>query len=156
MAGCATFPDADTTAKLAEQMVREAHTVTGPDLNRRTVQDTSQRTCSTVGGAKPTQEQAAAIVKTARESMRYPASGKFVGDWKTGARLVAERTSFATSGVMPATSNSVASDAVAIPSDASPASTSDRICRLDILPLSDQASTRSRGVHVVWMFTGLC
>ena len=90
MAGCATFPDADTTAQLAEQMVREAHTVTGPDLNRRTVQDASQRTCSAVGGAKLTQDQAATIVKTARDSMQYPASGKLVGDWKTGARLVAD------------------------------------------------------------------
>lgn len=90
MAGCATFPDADTTAQLAEQMVREAHPVTGADLNRRTVQDASQRACSAVGGAKLTQEQAATIVKTARDSMQYPASGKLAGDWKTGARLVAD------------------------------------------------------------------
>jgi len=88
--GCATFPDADTAAKLAEQMVLEAHPVTGPDLNRRTAQDASQRLCSTPGGPKLSQEQAASIVKAARDSIRYPASGKLSGDWKIGARLVAD------------------------------------------------------------------
>jgi sulfur-oxidizing protein SoxX len=88
--GCTSFPDADSTAKLAEQMVRDAHTITGPDLNRRTAQDTSQQMCSTVGGAQLTQEQSASIVKTARDSMQYPTSGKLMGDWKIGARLVAD------------------------------------------------------------------
>ncbi|MEQ1774779.1 MAG: sulfur oxidation c-type cytochrome SoxX [Burkholderiales bacterium] len=88
--GCATFPDADTTAKFAEQMVREAHTITGPDLNRRTVQDASQQMCSAVGGPKLSREQAAAIVKAARDSIQYPASGKLTGDWKVGAQLIAD------------------------------------------------------------------
>lgn len=88
--GCATFPDANSTAKVAEQMVSEAHTITGPELNRRTIQDASQRTCSAVGGPKLSQEQSAAIVKIARESIQYPASGKLVGDWKIGAGLVAD------------------------------------------------------------------
>ena len=88
--GCATFPDADSTAKRAEQMVVEAHALGGPELSRRTVQDASQRTCSAVGGAKLTQEQSAAIVKTARDSMQYPVSVKLTGDWKIGERLVAD------------------------------------------------------------------
>ena len=88
--GCATFPDADSTAQRSEQMVREAYTVTGPELNRRAVQDASQRTCSAVGGPKLTQEQSTAIVKAARDTMQYPASGKLVGDWKTGEQLVAD------------------------------------------------------------------
>jgi sulfur-oxidizing protein SoxX len=70
--------------------VREAHTVTGPELNRRSLQDASQQACSTVGGAKLTQEQAAAIVKIARATLQYPASGKLAGDWKIGAALVAD------------------------------------------------------------------
>lgn len=90
MVGCATFPDADTTAGLAEKMVSEAHPVTGPDLNRRTVQDASQRTCSAIGGAKLSQDQTATIVKAARDSIQYPSSGKLAGDWKIGARLIAD------------------------------------------------------------------
>ena len=88
--GCASFPDAQSTADRAEQMVREAHTITGPDLNRRALQDASQQTCSAVGGVKLTQEQAAAIVKAARDNIQYPASGKLAGDWKIGARLIAD------------------------------------------------------------------
>ena len=88
--GCATFPDADSTEKLAEQMVSEAHTITGPDLNRRTVQDVSQRACSAVGGTRLSQDQSATIVKTARDSIQYPASGKLAGDWKIGAQLIAD------------------------------------------------------------------
>lgn len=88
--GCATYPDAQSTATRAEQMVREAHPITGPDLNRRTTQDASQQACSGVGGAKLTQEQAATIVKVARDSMQYPASGKLAGDWKTGEQLVSD------------------------------------------------------------------
>ena len=88
--GCATFPDAAITAQHAEQMVRDAHTITGPDLNRRAAQDASQQTCSAVGGAKLTQAQSAAIVKAARDSMQYPASGQLTGDWKIGERLVTD------------------------------------------------------------------
>lgn len=88
--GCATYPDAASTAQRAEQMVLEAHTVAGPDLNRRTQQDATQKACSAVNGAKLTQEQAATIVKTARDTLRYPASGKLAGDWKIGAALVAD------------------------------------------------------------------
>ena len=88
--GCATFPDADSTAKLAEQMVAEAYSSTAPDLKQRTVQDASQHTCSAIGGPKLSQEQSAAIVKSARAGMQYPASGKLAGDWKIGAQLVAD------------------------------------------------------------------
>ena len=92
--GCATFPDATSTAERAEQMVTEAHPLGGPDLKRRTQQDASQQACSTVGGAaggaKLKQEQAAAMMQAARDSIQYPASGKLTGDWKIGEQLVAD------------------------------------------------------------------
>ncbi len=90
VAGCATFPDAESTAQRAEQMVTEAHTLGAPALLGRTTQDESQRACSSPGGAKLTQEHSASIVKTARDSIKYPASVKLTGDWKTGAQLVAD------------------------------------------------------------------
>ena len=89
-AGCATFPDADATRQAAEKMVAAAYPATGPDLNRRAVQDESQKMCSGIGGAKLTPEQSAEIVKLARASFKYPASGKVTGDWKVGAGLVAD------------------------------------------------------------------
>ena len=88
--GCATFPDAASTAQRAEHMVREAHPLAGPELTRRTAQDESQRACSAVGGPKLTQEQSAAIATAARDHMQYPASGKLSGDWTIGEQLVAD------------------------------------------------------------------
>lgn len=89
-AGCATYPDPQVTARQAERMVQEAHPATGPELNRRTQQDASQQTCSAARGTPLAQEQAAAIVKAARDTVRYPASGKLAGDWKIGASLVTD------------------------------------------------------------------
>lgn len=91
LAGCATFPDAAQTAGQAEQMVRQVYPLdAGRDLNRRTVQDASQKTCSQVGGAQLTADQAGTVTKAARDSLQYPASGKLSGDWKIGATLVGD------------------------------------------------------------------
>ena len=86
-AGCATFPDLATTRQIAERMVSEDFTAPAPDLLKRLAQDRSQQICSKIGGALLTQEEASEVVKLARESITYPASGKLVGDWKAGDRL---------------------------------------------------------------------
>lgn len=86
-AGCATYPDQATTRQVAEKMVSEDFTAPTPDLLKRLAQDRSQQICSKIGGAKLTQEEAAEVVKLARASIQYPASGKLVGDWKIGNRL---------------------------------------------------------------------
>jgi sulfur-oxidizing protein SoxX len=87
VAGCASFPDQATTLQLAEEMVNGSFTAPAPALLKRLTQDRSQRICSKIGEAKLTQEEAAEIVKLARESIRYPASGKLVGDWRRGEKL---------------------------------------------------------------------
>jgi sulfur-oxidizing protein SoxX len=86
-AGCATFPDSATTRGIAEKMVSEDFTAPAPSLLKRLEQDRSQRICSTIAGALLTQEEAAEVVKLARASIQYPASGKLVGDWKIGNKL---------------------------------------------------------------------
>ena len=86
VAGCASYPDEATTRQLAEKMVFEAFAAT-PAHMKRLEQDRSQQICSKVGDAKLSQTEAAEVVKLARESIKYPASGKLVGDWKTGERL---------------------------------------------------------------------
>jgi len=86
-AGCATFPDPAITRQNAEKMVSEDFTAPAPDLLKRLVQDRSQQICSKIGGAKLTQEEGAEVVKLARASIQYPASGKLVGDWKVGNTL---------------------------------------------------------------------
>lgn len=86
-AGCATYPDQATTRQIAEKMVSEGFTAPAPALLKRLVQDRSQQICSKIGDARLTQEEAAEVVKLARDSIRYPASGKLVGDWKVGDKL---------------------------------------------------------------------
>ena len=85
-AGCATFPDEATTRQIGEKMVNEGFT-TSPVFAKRLVQDRSQQICSKIAGAQLTQQEAAEVVKLARASIQYPASGKLVGDWKVGDRL---------------------------------------------------------------------
>jgi sulfur-oxidizing protein SoxX len=86
-AGCATFPDPAETRGRAEKMVSDSFSAPSPQLLRRLEQDRSQSICSKVADARPTQEEAAEVVRLARESMKYPASGKLAGNWKVGAQL---------------------------------------------------------------------
>jgi sulfur-oxidizing protein SoxX len=86
VAGCATYPDQATTRQMAEKMVFEAFSASPAHL-KRLEQDRSQQICSNVGDAKLSQDEAAEVVKLARESIKYPASGQIVGDWKTGDML---------------------------------------------------------------------
>jgi sulfur-oxidizing protein SoxX len=86
-AGCASFPDSGATRELAESMVSTSFSAPAPALLKRLEQDRSQRICSTIGDARLSQEEAAEVVRLARESIRYPASGKLVGDWRRGEKL---------------------------------------------------------------------
>jgi L-cysteine S-thiosulfotransferase len=86
-AGCATYPDAASTRAAAEKMVDESFSAPSPQLLKRLAQDRSQQICSKLADAKLSQDEAAEIVKLARASIRYPASGKLAGDWKVGAKL---------------------------------------------------------------------
>ena len=67
-------------------MVFEAFSASPAHL-KRLEQDRSQQICSKVGDAKLSPEEAAEVVKLARDSIKYPASGQIVGDWKTGDML---------------------------------------------------------------------
>lgn len=86
IAGCATYPDPAATRAMGEEMVKESFKAS-PDHAKRLVQDRSQQICSRINDAKLTEAQAAEVVKLARESIKYPASGKLVGDWKRGDKL---------------------------------------------------------------------
>ena len=85
--GCMSFPDAQATRGLGEKMVAESYPGIPEALRQRVVQDKAQAICSKIGPGKLTQEEAADVVRLSRESMKYPAAGPLVGDWKAGARL---------------------------------------------------------------------
>ena len=84
--GCATYPDQTATRQIAEKMVSEGFTAS-PEHAKRLVQDKSQQICSKIGGAELTQAEADEVLRLARASIKYPASGKLVGDWKAGDKL---------------------------------------------------------------------
>ena len=86
-AGCASYPDEATTRQSAEKMVSEDFSAPTPALLKRLVQDKSQQICSKIGDAKLTQAEAAEVAKLAHASIKYPASGKLAGDWKSGEKL---------------------------------------------------------------------
>ena len=90
--GCASFsfPDAETTSSIGEQMVSEAYPGMPEALTRRAAQDPAQRICSKVGDAKLTPEEAAQVVQASSAAFKYPASNKLAGDWKVGAKLSAD------------------------------------------------------------------
>lgn len=86
-AGCASFPDPAQTQSQVEQMISQDFTAPSPAMLKRLAQDRAQQICSKIGDAKLTSDEAAEVVKLARESMRYPVDGKFSGDWKRGNAL---------------------------------------------------------------------
>jgi len=85
-AGCATYPDTETTRQIGEKMVGAGFS-SPPSLLKRLEQDRSQQICSKIAGEKLTQQEAAEVVKLARDSIQYPASGRLVGDWRIGDKL---------------------------------------------------------------------
>ena len=86
-AGCATYPDPANTRQSVEKMVSEDFSAPTPALLKRLAQDKSQQICSKLGAASLTPEEAAEVINLARASIKYPVSGKLVGDWKAGDRL---------------------------------------------------------------------
>jgi sulfur-oxidizing protein SoxX len=88
-AGCASpSVDPEKIRAAGEDAVAHAYPGMPPALTARASQDASQKICSKEAGEKLTAEEALKIVETARASIRYPSSGKLVGDWKVGAALV--------------------------------------------------------------------
>jgi L-cysteine S-thiosulfotransferase len=88
--GCASFPDERATKELGEQAIASSFPGMPDALTRRARQDEEQKLCSRGPEAKLTSGEAARIVEASRSSIKYPASGKLVGDWKAGAKLVAD------------------------------------------------------------------
>jgi len=87
LAACSTFPDPESTRATAEAAIKSSFTAPAPQLLARLDQDAAQKICSRIGDAKLNEKEIAEVVRLGRESIRYPASGKLVGNWKVGERL---------------------------------------------------------------------
>jgi len=88
--GCATAPTNDDTAASALAMMKSSFKASGQAGLDRLDQDETQRVCSALAGKPPTPEQAQRIEKANLETIRYPADGILVGDWKNGEKIAQE------------------------------------------------------------------
>jgi len=91
-AGCAAMAsrednDSETTAK-ALALMKGSFKENGQAKLDRLVQDEVQRICSEYTGGKPVPKDVAAnIEKSELATIKYPADGKLMGDWKAGEKI---------------------------------------------------------------------
>jgi len=88
--GCATAPsDAEVSAKAAS-MLKSAFKEQGQAKLDRLDQDDTQRACSLPAGKTVPKDVAARIEQENLASIRWPADGKYAGDWKNGEKIAQE------------------------------------------------------------------
>jgi len=88
--GCASAPgDAETSAKAAA-MLKASFKEQGQAKLDRLDQDDMQKTCSEFTGKAMPKDVAERIEKANLASIKWPADGKLLGDWKNGERIAQE------------------------------------------------------------------
>jgi len=88
--GCAMMPsDAEVSAKAATVMKASFKEAGQAKLDRLN-QDDTQRLCSLYAGKALPKDVAVKIEAENLASIRYPADGKLVGDWKNGEKIAQE------------------------------------------------------------------
>ena len=88
--GCASMADRDEAAITAKAiaMMKSSFRESGQARLDRLDQDEVQRLCSEYSGdRKMPKEVAERIEKSQLDLIKYPADGKYVGDWKAGERI---------------------------------------------------------------------
>ena len=83
--GAAT-PAGAQPSDMVEQTIRDSWTAAAPQWQARLAQDETQKLCSLYRN-QPPKEIADAIVARERTTLRYPADGKLMGDWRRGEKL---------------------------------------------------------------------
>ena len=88
--GCATMTsDSETSAKAA-QVMKASFKDAGQAKLDRLDQDETQRLCSLYAGKALPKDVAARIEAQNLATIKYPADGKLVGDWKNGEKIAQE------------------------------------------------------------------
>jgi sulfur-oxidizing protein SoxX len=87
LAGCASGPSDDEARQRAERVFRESFTHGNRQMAARVEQqDDVQALCSRYR-SEPPKDLADRIEAAETAAIRYPASGKFLGDWRQGERI---------------------------------------------------------------------
>jgi sulfur-oxidizing protein SoxX len=90
LVGCATAPnDAETSAKAAQVMKASFH-ARGQATLARLDQDDTQKLCTEYKTKAPPKDVAEKIEKMNLAIIKWPADGKYAGDWKNGERIAQE------------------------------------------------------------------
>jgi sulfur-oxidizing protein SoxX len=89
-AACATAPSDEETSAKANATLKESFKSAGQAGLDRLDQDDTQRACSALAGKTPPREIAAKIQAANVATIRYPADGKLLGDWKNGEKIAQE------------------------------------------------------------------
>lgn len=88
--GCATAPtDAEIGAK-ASAMLKTSFKARGQAGLDRLDQDETQKLCSQYATAVPPKDVVGTIEKANFAAIKWPADGKYLGDWKNGERIAQE------------------------------------------------------------------
>ena len=88
--GCAIAPSNEEITAQSTAMLKASFKATGQAGLDRLDQDETQRMCSELAGKAPSKETAEKIEKTNLATIRYPADGKLLGDWKNGEKIAQE------------------------------------------------------------------
>jgi sulfur-oxidizing protein SoxX len=87
-AGCAMMETTDKSHEKAVAMMKISFKEHGQAKLDRLDQDEVQRVCSEVRADKPLAKDVAKRIEQAQlASIKYPADGKYLGDWKAGERI---------------------------------------------------------------------
>lgn len=87
-AGCAAMATSDKEYdEQALAMMKTSFKNRGQAKLDRLDQDAMQRACSQYEGKAPPKDVAAALEKAQQAKIKFPADGKFLGDWKSGERV---------------------------------------------------------------------
>ena len=85
-AGCATGPSDSEAERAVAEMIKTSFKTRGQATIARLNQDDAQALCSKHAGELP-KGVSDAIEKAQQATIRYPASGKLMGDWREGERI---------------------------------------------------------------------
>jgi sulfur-oxidizing protein SoxX len=87
LAGCASGPSDDEARARAEQVFRESFTHGNRQMAARVEQQDEVQSLCTRYRNEPPQDVADRIESAGAAAIRYPASGKFLGDWRQGEKI---------------------------------------------------------------------
>jgi sulfur-oxidizing protein SoxX len=90
VAGCATTAGDTEIASKATATLKASFKSAGQAGLDRLEQDDTQRTCSSYAGKTPPKSVAESIEQANLATIRYPADGKLLGDWRNGEKIAQE------------------------------------------------------------------